>query len=171
MDAQQKAIAEIKQIRYGEEMKDYFWITDMQPNMIMHPYRSDLDGKSLNDFKDPHGKRLFVEFVNVVKKDEQGYVDYMWQWKDDSLRIVPKLSYVKLFKPWGWIIGTGIYIEDVKKEIKALTQKLIWISIGISVLIALLLLFISQQSLKNRTQTHRSRKRTARVERKIPNPG
>jgi PAS domain S-box-containing protein len=146
--AQQNAISEIKHLRYGEEMKDYFWITDLFPKMIIHPYRPDLNGKDLSEFKDPHGKKLFVEFVNTVKQSEFGYVDYMWQWKDDSLHIVPKLSYVKIFKPWGWVIGTGIYIEDVKKEINALTKKLLWISIGISFLIALILLFISQQSLK-----------------------
>ncbi|MCX6165220.1 MAG: PAS domain S-box protein, partial [Ignavibacteriae bacterium] len=67
---------------------------------------------------------------------------------DDSLHIVPKLSYVSIFKPWGWVIGTGIYIEDVKKEISTITKKLLWISVGISFLIAFLLLFISQQSLK-----------------------
>lgn len=147
-EAQQKAIEEIRHIRYGEEMKDYFWITDMRPNMIVHPYRSDLEGKPLNDFEDAHGKKLFVEFVSVIKQHHEGYVDYMWQWKDDSARIVPKLSFVKEFKHWGWIVGTGIYIEDVKKEIKGLTQKLLWITTIISFIIALLLLFISQQSLK-----------------------
>ncbi len=147
-EAQQTAVSRIQYLRYGDENKDYFWITDMVPTMIMHPYRTDLNGKNLTSFSDPHGKRLFVECVETVKKSQQGYVDYMWQWKEDSLHIVPKLSYVKGFKPWGWVIGTGVYIEDVKKEIKALTAKLIWISTGISVLIALLLLFISQQSLK-----------------------
>ena len=147
-DAQKTAVSRIQYLRYGEENKDYFWITDMSPVMIMHPYRSDLNGKDLSNFSDPHGKKLFVDFVNTVKKSEHGYVDYMWQWKDDSLHIVPKLSYVKIFKPWGWVIGTGIYIEDVKKEINALTHKLLFISIGISIIIALLLLFISQQSLR-----------------------
>ncbi len=147
-EAQKTAVSRIQYLRYGDENKDYFWITDMVPNMIMHPYRSDLNGKDLTTFSDPHGKKLFVECVETVKKSQHGYVDYMWQWKDDSLHIVPKLSYVKEFKPWGWIIGTGVYIEDVKKEIKAITEKLIWISTGISIIIALLLLFISQQSLK-----------------------
>ncbi|MCI0472484.1 MAG: DUF294 nucleotidyltransferase-like domain-containing protein [Ignavibacteria bacterium] len=147
-EAQKNAVARIQYLRYGEEDKDYFWITDMKPSMIMHPYRTDLNGKDLTDFSDPHGKKMFVEFVNTVKASEQGYVDYMWQWKDDSLHIVPKLSYVKVFKPWGWVIGTGIYVEDVKKEISELTNKLFLISSGISVAIALLLLFIIQQSLK-----------------------
>jgi PAS domain S-box-containing protein len=145
-EAQKTARSRIEYLRYGEENKDYFWITDMTPVMIMHPFRNDLNGNDLTDFTDPHGKRLFVEFVETVKKSEHGYVDYMWQWKDDSLHIVPKLSYVKLFKPWNWIIGTGIYIEDVKKEISALTERMIWISVGISILIALLLLYIIKQS-------------------------
>jgi PAS domain S-box-containing protein len=147
-EAQKTAVSRIQYLRYGEENKDYFWITDMFPTMIMHPYRTDLNGTDLRNFTDPHGKKMFVEFVNTVKKSGSGYVDYMWQWKDDSLKVVPKLSYVKLFSPWGWVIGTGIYIEDVEKEIKAITKKLIGISIGISALIAFLLLYISQQSLK-----------------------
>jgi len=146
-EAQQTSISRIQYLRYGEENKDYFWITDMHPYMVVHPYRPDLNGKDLNDFSDPHGKKLFVEFVKTVEQSEHGYVDYMWQWKDDSLHIVPKLSYVSIFKPWNWVIGTGVYIEDVKKEIKALTQKLLWISSGISALIALMLFFITQQSL------------------------
>jgi len=146
-EAQQIATSRIQYLRYGEENKDYFWITDMYPKMIVHPYRLDLNGKDLSNFKDPHGKKLFVEFVKTVQQSEHGYVDYMWQWKDDSLHIVPKLSYVKIFKPWNWVIGTGIYIEDVKKEIKELTRRLLWISIGISGLIALLLFLITQQSL------------------------
>jgi PAS domain S-box-containing protein len=146
--AQSAAVSRIQYLRYGEESKDYFWITDMEPKMIMHPFRNDLNGKDLSNFKDPHGKKMFVEFVETVKKSEHGYVDYMWQWKDDSLHIVPKLSYVKIFKPWGWIIGTGIYLEDVNKEIEALTKRLIWITASISLIVALLLFYISQQSLK-----------------------
>ncbi len=147
VEAQKTAISRIQYLRYGDENKDYFWITDMHPNMVMHPYRTDLNGKDLSNFRDPHGTLLFVECVKTVEKSGHGYVNYMWQWKEDSLHVVAKLSYVKAFEAWDWIIGTGIYIEDVKKEIKALTKKLIWISTGISILIACLLLFISQQSL------------------------
>jgi len=146
-EAQKTAISRIQYLRYGDENKDYFWITDLKPTMIMHPFRTDLNGADLTNFTDPHGKRLFVEFVETVEKSEHGYVDYMWQWKDDSLHIVPKLSYVRIFKPWNWVIGTGVYIEDVKKEITFLTQRMIWISIGISIIIALLHLYMFRQSL------------------------
>ncbi|MDP1620969.1 MAG: DUF294 nucleotidyltransferase-like domain-containing protein [Bacteroidales bacterium] len=147
-EAQNTAISRIQYLRYGTENKDYFWITDLKPNMIMHPYRSDLNGKSLQDFTDPHGKKLFVEMVSVCNKNGHGYVEYMWQWKDDPAHIVPKLSYVAAFKPWGWIIGTGIYVEDVKKEIVSLTQRLLVISLGISLIIALLLTYITYHSIR-----------------------
>ena len=146
-EAQKTAVSRIQYLRYGEEGKDYFWITDLHPVMIIHPFRNDLNGKDLSQFIDPHGKRMFVEFVKAVKNNGQGYVDYMWQWKDDSTHIVPKLSYVKGFEPWGWIIGTGIYIEDVKKEIQALTRRLTYISVGITILVALLLIYLAKQSL------------------------
>lgn len=146
--AQEEAILRIKNLRYGNEGKDYFWITDTIPIMIMHPYRSDLNGEDLSNFQDPTGKKLFVEFVDTVNKNTEGFVDYMWQWKDDSTKIVPKLSFVKEFEPWGWIIGTGIYIEDVNKEISLIKNNLIKISLLIVLIISFLLILIMFQSLK-----------------------
>ena len=102
------AAERIKQIRYGDEYKDYFWIIDKQPVMIMHPYRPELANTDLSDYQDPEGKLLFVEATRIVAENGEGFINYMWQWKDDSTRIVPKLSYVKEFAPWGWIVGTGI---------------------------------------------------------------
>lgn len=151
VQAQQRAIADIRYLRYGQERKDYFWVTDMHPNMVMHPYRPELEGKDLSGElgQDPTGKNLFVEMVKVCRENGgHGFVEYMWQWKDDPSRIVPKLSYVKAFQPWGWIIGTGIYIEDVKEEISRLTSRLVTISIGITILIAFLLFYIMRESLK-----------------------
>ncbi len=153
-EAQQKAADEIGELRYGAENKDYFWITDMQPKMIRHPYRFDLNGQDLSNFEDPQGKKLFVEFVKTVEQNNEGYVDYMWQWKDDSSRIVRKLSYVRAFEPWGWIVGTGIYIEDVKTQIARLEQRLFIVSVIITVLIVVLLTFVMRLSLK----TDRKRK-------------
>jgi len=147
-EAQARAVFYIQYLRYGEEVKDYFWISDMHPRMLMHPYLPDLNDKDLTGFKDLSGKHLFVEFVNTVKTNGSGYATYMWQWKDDPSKIVPKLSYVKGFKPWGWIVGTGIYIEDVKQEIALTTSRLVKTAITITVIIAFLLLYITQQSLK-----------------------
>jgi PAS domain S-box-containing protein/putative nucleotidyltransferase with HDIG domain len=115
--------------------------------MIMHPYRSDLDGTDISGFKDPNGKRLFVEFVKTVQRQGAGYIDYMWQWKDDPKKIVPKISYVKGFPPWGWIVGTGLYIDDVHAEIAAIRNRLSSISLAILLVISLLALYSIRQSL------------------------
>lgn len=142
------AINHLKQLRYGPELEDYFWINDMTPNMIMHPYRPDLEGCDISDFKDPAGKRLFVEMVKTVKQKNAGFVDYLWQWKGDSKKIVSKISYVKGFAPWGWIIGTGIYVEDVRVEILAITHKLILTCSGIMGLFLMLSGYIIWQGTK-----------------------
>ena len=115
---QQKAAAMIKALRYGPENKDYFWINDMHPIMVMHPYKPQLDGKDLSGFKDPNGKKLFVEFVNPCRENGEGFVDYYWP-KYGADQPQPKLSFVKLFKPWNWVIGTGVYMEVAEAKLQA----------------------------------------------------
>ena len=145
--AQREAVTRLRYLRYGDEEKDYFWVTDMHPYMVMHPYRTDLEGKDLSDFADPGGKRLFTEMVDSAETSGEGYVEYVWQWKDDPNRIVPKLSHIRAFTPWGWVVGTGIYLEDVGQEIGRLTGHLIRLSLAITAVMTLLLLLILQQSL------------------------
>ncbi len=143
-EAQTRAIRMIQNIRYGPEGKDYIWINDFQPKMIMHPYVTELNGTDISDYKDPNGKRLFVEMVDVCKGKGKGYVDYMWQWKDEQNNIVPKISYVEAFKPWGWIIGTGVYIEDIKSEIWALKLSMILVFIAVTAFMLLFFYFIAR---------------------------
>jgi PAS domain S-box-containing protein len=155
--AQAAAVSQVRGLHYGQESKDYFWIIDSGPRMIVHPYRPDLEGTDLREFKDPLGKRLFVEMTQVVEKQGAGYVAYRWQWKDDSGRIVPKLSYVKGFSPWGWIIGTGVYIEDVAAERAALTERMQAVSLAILVAVSALMFVLLRASF----QAERGRQRMA----------
>ena len=154
--AQSQAKKIINDLRYGPENKDYFWITDTRPFMVMHPYRADLNGKDVSNFKDEANNRPFVLFVDVAQKSGAGYVNYMWQWKDNPRRIVPKLSYVSLFRPWNWVIGTGIYVEDVKAEIQKITSHIITITLLITFIISLILLYIIQQSKKIEAEKERA---------------
>src|SRR4051795_4201500 len=108
--AQAGAIAEIKSLRYDKV--EYFWLNDMTPKMVMHPIKPELDGKDLSGMKDPSGNALFVGFVDVVKKQGAGFYSYLWP-KPGFDQPFGKISYVKGFAPWGWIIGTGIYLDDV----------------------------------------------------------
>ncbi|MBK7632402.1 MAG: cache domain-containing protein [Ignavibacteriales bacterium] len=133
-EAQQKALTEIKEIRYNKD--DYFWINDTQPKMIMHPIKPALDGKDLSDLKDPNGLHLFVEMVNVCKKDGSGYVDYMWE-KPGRTEPQPKVSYVQIDKKWNWIIGSGIYVDDVNDQIAGFKTKIL---IALAILLPIILL-------------------------------
>ena len=91
-DAQKQATAHLRSLRYGPEGKDYFWINDTHPTMIMHPYRPDLEGKDVTETKDPAGKKLFQAFLETVKETGGGYVSYHWQWQDEPSRIFSKIS-------------------------------------------------------------------------------
>ncbi|MCP3922065.1 MAG: CBS domain-containing protein [Desulfobacterales bacterium] len=145
-EAKAKAVEHVGKMRYGNEQKDYFWIISTVPEMIMHPYREELVGRNLADFTDNHENKLFVDAAELVKKEGAGTIRYYWQWKDDSSRIVPKLSYVKGFSEWGWIIGTGIYLEDVRLGIRQLKIRL-WVVSSIIILIIIFSLFyVLQQS-------------------------
>ena len=122
-EKKQSALKIIKDMRYNKN--GYIWINDMHPRMVMHPINPALNGKDLSDYKDPDGKHLFNEFVKVCREKGEGFVDYMWP-KPGHDKPVQKLSYVKLFKPWNWVVGTGIYLDDIKaveiqktKEIKS----------------------------------------------------
>lgn len=148
VEAQAAAIARIRDLRYGPDDKDYFWITDMHPRMVMHPFRPEMEGQDLTQFEDPGGNRVFVEFVRRVREAGEGYADYVWQWKDDPARLVPKQSFVLGFSPWGWTVGTGIYTEDVRAEITTLTGSMVRASLIITALVGLILLFVAHQGLR-----------------------
>jgi signal transduction histidine kinase len=151
--AQAKAVEQIRHLRYGADNKDYFWINDLNPRMVMHPYLPHLEGIDLSTFTDPSGRHLFREVVELAKADGEGFVRYKWQWNDESGHLVPKLSRVQLFRPWGWIIGTGIYLDEVETEIARIVRKLTYISSGILVVILLL----SAQIIHNSAQETRRR--------------
>lgn len=147
-EAQTLAAAQIQALRYGPESKDYFWIQDLSPRMVMHPYRPDLNGQDLSTFADARGQPIFVAFAQLVQMQGEGYIDYVWQWNDDPTRLAPKESYVKGFEPWGWIIGTGLYTDDVRAEILRLERSLVNTSLAISGAVVFLLVFVLQQSLR-----------------------
>ncbi|MBF0199451.1 MAG: cache domain-containing protein, partial [Planctomycetes bacterium] len=152
----EKAQAQAKELfyhmRYGKDNQDYFWITDHQPTMIVHPFRKDLIGSDLNLYHETEslsGENLFLEFVEVVKKQGSGYVQYEWRDKHDTSRIVPKLSFVKEFTEWGWILGTGVYIDDIHEEINHFRRRLAYITLIITLLMIILLTYINIRSVQS----------------------
>ncbi|MHB8821942.1 MAG: methyl-accepting chemotaxis protein, partial [Pseudomonadaceae bacterium] len=128
-------IKQIRALRYDGQ--DYFWINDLGPVMIMHPMQPKLEGQNLSQVKDPTGKALFNEMVAVARRDGAGAVDYMWA-KPGEADPVPKISYVQLFQPWGWIIGSGIYVDDVEAEFKNYLVRFSIIGLFIAAIMAVL---------------------------------
>jgi len=116
-EAQEMARATLRAMRFAGD--NYFWINDLETTMVMHPMKPELEGQVLEDMQDPSGKHLFREMVQVVQNSGAGYVDYQWA-KPGKERPVPKISYVKLVPEWGWIVGAGLYVDDVDEEIAQL---------------------------------------------------
>lgn len=141
-DAQKMALETIKKLRYDGQ--DYFWINDLHPTMIMHPMKPQLDGKDMTDVQDPEGVYLFREMVSTVKaSDKGGYVKYMWP-KPGKEQPQPKISYVREFKPWGWIIGTGVYVDDVYEDFLIEAEQVIGAGIFFLILLLATMMMISQ---------------------------
>jgi methyl-accepting chemotaxis protein len=138
-DAQKQAMAAIKGLRYNGQ--EYFWINDQTPVMIMHPTNPKLDGQNLSGFKDPDGKALFNDMVQITKDKGAGHVNYRWP-KPGASEPVPKLSYVELFRPWGWIIGSGVYVDDLEAEFKTQAIHALLIGLAIAALLAMLVVLI-----------------------------
>ena len=142
-EAKKRAAARISALRYGQD--DYFWINDMHPRMIMHPMRSELNGADLTDNKDPTGKRLFMEMIDVVKRDGAGFVPYEWP-KPGMEKPQPKLSYVAGFAPWGWIVGTGVYVDDLQAQIWNMIRRTLLITGMITLVSGALAIFIARST-------------------------
>ncbi|MFZ5761265.1 MAG: cache domain-containing protein [Thermodesulfobacteriota bacterium] len=145
--AQAMAKKQISHIRYGQDNKDYFWINDLQPKMIMHPYRPDLEENDVSSFIDPGGRHVFLDMLEVIRARGAGFVPYQWQKRDQPEKITAKLSYVSLFQPWGWVVGTGIYLDDIQTETTRMSRHLLSISLAILTIISLLSLFIIRHGL------------------------
>jgi methyl-accepting chemotaxis protein len=155
--AQKEASDHIKKLRY--EKKEYVWINDLGkpvPKMIVHPTVPALDGKVLDDAKFNKAtksldglngesraldnKNLFVAMNEVVERTGRGFVNYEWPKPKEgggtTTELYTKLSYVQKFEPWGWVLGSGIYIDDVAKDVNAVK----WILVGLNTVFAVFML-------------------------------
>jgi diguanylate cyclase (GGDEF)-like protein/PAS domain S-box-containing protein len=115
-EARHSALEALRNLRFEEldEENEYFWVTDLHPRMLMHATQPELEGRDLTDYTDLNEKRLFIEFRDLVLRDGAGYVDYWWP-RPGLEEPIPKVSHVMLFAPWGWVIGSGVYLDDVDR--------------------------------------------------------
>lgn len=132
-DAQQRALAILQDMRFGSD--GYVWVNDYQGTVIMHPIKPELNGKPQPGMKTPAGKVLFEEFGRVAQSHADGSeYNYLWP-KPGSSEAVRKVSFVKAFPQWGWVVGNGVYIDDIENEfMETLTQELIILVVLVIVL-------------------------------------
>lgn len=130
-DAQKHALAALSSMHYDK--KEYFWVNTIDYIMLSHP-KAKLIGQNIENISDPNGVRLFVEMVQVANSKGEGFVEYQWN-KVGSNAPIDKISYIKLFKPWGWVIGTGIYLDDV--------DSIFWDSVTNDLIIVLLFIILT----------------------------
>ena len=114
--AKRQAIAALDAMRYDQ--REYFWVNDMDVRMVHHPIKPQLDGTSVAEVKDPKGVALFQRFVSTVREQGQGFVAYQWP-KPGEKDPVDKVSFVKGYAPWGWVVGSGLYVDDIAKAFAA----------------------------------------------------
>ena len=133
-DAKKAAKESLRNLRYNGN--DYFFVLDTSNKYVLFPGKPEFEGLDKGDMKDANGKFLIRELVNTAKAGG-GFVEY-WFPKAGQQNAEPKLSYASLFAPWGWVIGTGIYIDDIDREYKKGAMLLGGISVGLLVLLSLI---------------------------------
>jgi methyl-accepting chemotaxis protein len=110
-EAQKRALAALEQLRYSGS--EYFWVNDYDARVLMHPFVKAIVGIDLATAQNKRLLPLFQDFARIARGAGGGYHDYPWP-KPGASEDQPKISYVKAFQPWGWVIGTGIYVDDVE---------------------------------------------------------
>ncbi|WPO98055.1 methyl-accepting chemotaxis protein [Pseudomonas sp. HR96] len=139
--AQKQALTVIRGLRYDQT--DYFWINDLRPVMIMHPTNAKLEGQDLSGVRDPDGFALFSEMARLAQAKGGGTVDYRWP-KPGASEPVEKTSYVQLFAPWGWVLGSGVYVDDMQADFMQQIWHASLVGLGIVLVMAVLVLLISR---------------------------
>ena len=122
-----QALEMLRSIRYGDGA--YFWVNDMDGMMLMHPTAPDLEGTDIRLVEDATGQRIFVDMIDLVAREGGGTYQYEWPPNENAQS---KVSFVQGFPEWGWIVGTGIFVDEV--------NALVWDSVlSIGALSALIL--------------------------------
>lgn len=122
-EAKSQALRAVYSLRYSGV--EYFWINDLDARMLMHPMKPELDGQDLSGMKDPNGVAVFVGFANIGKSPAgEGFFNYMWP-KPGSPQPEPKISFVRQFKPWKWVVGSGVYVDDLEQAIAAFRNQVL----------------------------------------------
>jgi len=125
-EAQHRALDLVKYSR-GDD-GNYFWINDMDARIVLHPAQPELNGQDMSGFRVADGTFLFRKVVEIARTQQAGFIEYQWP-KPGESKPVPKLSYVRGLPEWGWVIGSGLYLDDTYAELENIRNVFIGVSL------------------------------------------
>ncbi len=131
-EAKRVAMKRLPELRFGPGGKNYIWIMSDEGRVLAHPLRPDIVGYAPGELPGADGKRLsalFLRMVEIGKKPGGGFVDYEWTLVDTPSNMGKKTSYIGRFEPWGWLIGTGIYVDDIEQELALLKRNIVLLAL------------------------------------------
>jgi len=138
-EAAKAAALQALEVMRAENDTYYYNVYDTGYRLLMHPFRKDLVGKDMKDFRTGNGVRIYYDQVEAAKAGG-GFVNYRWA-KPGSKGDVEKVAYASLFAPWNWVISSGVYMDDVQKQALVFTA-IMALSGGVLVLIVLALSWV-----------------------------
>lgn len=144
-EAQTKAKEIINAIRYGGN--EYIFITNTKAYQVLNPVKPELSGKDMSQFKDPNGFKLYIELANLAQKSGTGFIEYMFSKAGSSVPIA-KLSFIHYFPEWDWIVGTGLYMDDVTNSMTKFLRILLFSCLFCIVTFVLVGLFFANSVVK-----------------------
>ncbi|MBO5144603.1 MAG: cache domain-containing protein [Lachnospiraceae bacterium] len=115
-EAKYDAKEAVRAMRYRDDQSGYFWIDDQDYILVMHPILTEDEGKNRYDMQDQNGIMITQEIVKICESTEKGGYNEFYFTKADGVTVAPKIAYSKLFEPWGWVVSTGNYVDDMNAE-------------------------------------------------------
>jgi signal transduction histidine kinase len=149
-EAQKHAIGEIGRFRYGTEMKDYFWVINMDGVMLWHPYSKEIINVNMLEWEKKNNSTVTSTILAAARKYGSGFVNFVWQYYDNRDKKLGKICYMSTFKPWNWVIGTGLYEDDIKQQINNFKNRISAFFLVILVLVSLISFYMLYQNIKDR---------------------
>ncbi len=146
-EAQAQAASDLLGLRHGKDNESYFWIQSTSPpTLIMHPHRPDLVGTNLLQLPEPAWVEVFTQAQKLVKEKGGGFIEYGWTTAPATNKPYSKLSYVQGFTPWDWIIGTGVFLEDIDIRVQAQSRKVLTAFLSLILVLTFFIGFILLRS-------------------------
>ncbi len=136
-EVQARARQMLRSFRYGPKGMDYFWVVDLEGTVQVNPFHSNLEGRSVLDLHDDKGRPFIKNALEIAKSRGDGFLTYSWE-KGDTGKYKQKLVYVRLYVPWGWVVGTGVYLDDVEAQLQKMMSHLTVVGMGVFLAVLLL---------------------------------